>query len=163
MEFATRFNNKADRPAIVCGKGRTQQNFAKDCDINEIMKRYEKTGLVAHVNRFQGSYGDVTGALDFHSAQNAVIAATEAFMTLPARIRQKFANDPGAFLAFVEDPANEDKMRDMGLLPPAEPLAADPAAAASSVKQDATTKSAASDAGSATKASKGSPTQTSST
>ena len=112
------------------GKSRTQQNFKKECDINNIMAGYERTGLMSHVARFQGQYGDVTGAVDYHSAQNAVIQETEMFMTLPAAVRSKFANDPGAFLQFVEDPANEAEMRELGLLPPAKPNAGEPAPAA---------------------------------
>lgn len=39
----------------------------------------------------------------------------KSFMTLPASVRERFANDPGEFLKFAEDPANLDEMVDMGL------------------------------------------------
>ena len=38
------------------------------------------------------------------------------FMTVPAHIRAEFDNDPAKFLAFVQDDANTEKMREMGLL-----------------------------------------------
>ena len=122
----------SDLTGMFCQeKGRTQQNFVKECDINVLMAQSERNGIIDHFNRYRGEYADVTGTLDFHAAQNAVIAAAEAFMSLPARVRAKFANDPGAFLAFVEDPENEDEMREIGLLPPAKPEAGvEPAAAA---------------------------------
>ena len=130
-------------------KGRTQQNFVKECDINTLMAQYEKNGIIDHFNRYKGEYADVTGTLDFHAAQNAVIAAGEAFMSLPARVRAKFANDPGAFLAFVEDSANEDEMRELGLLPPAKPDAGDEPAAAPKAGAKASKSSAGEPAGDA--------------
>mgnify|MGYP000064304778 CR=1 FL=1 len=105
------------------GESLTQQSMAAETDINRIMKRYEKTGLLEHVNNYQGDYGDFTAAVDYHTALNQVMAARDMFMSLPASIRGEFANDPGLFLDFVEDPANRAKMEEMGLVP---------------VKQDAT-------------------------
>lgn len=92
-----------------------KQSFRDECDINNIMKKYEKTGLLDHVNQYQGQYADLTGIVDYHTALNQVIAAEEAFMTLPAGIRSRFDNDPGNFLAFVDDPNNEEEMIKMGL------------------------------------------------
>lgn len=98
------------------GTSMTKQEFVDECDINNIMAQYQKTGMVNHVSRFQGRYEDVTGAVPFHEAQNIVLAATDAFMSVPSSVRAEFDNDPGAFLAFVNDPANAEKMRKMGLL-----------------------------------------------
>ena len=41
----------------------TKQSFADECDINNIMKRYIKDGVVNHLNTYQGNYGDFTGAV----------------------------------------------------------------------------------------------------
>ena len=95
----------------------TQQAFVKDCDINGIMARYEKTGLLNHVAKYQGHYGDFSGPTDYHTAMNMVIAAREMFETLPSGLRKQFANDAGAFLQWANDPENEAAMREMGLLP----------------------------------------------
>ena len=81
------------------------------------MAKYEKTGLLAHVNRHKGNYGDFMQATDYHSAMNQIIAAGEAFMTVPASIRARCENDPGKFLEFVQNPDNEAEMRELGLLP----------------------------------------------
>ena len=90
--------------------------MSKDADINNIMKRYERTGLLDHVNQYQGDYGDYTNVpVDYHDALNFVRNSQEMFMTLPAAVRARFDNDPGAFLKFVEDPANADAMVEMGL------------------------------------------------
>lgn len=95
-----------------------QQSMKDETDINVIMAKYRKTGLLEHVNRYQGDYGDFTQAPEsYHDAYNRVLAADEMFLDLPAQIRSEFNNDPGAFLAFAENPANEDRMRELGLLP----------------------------------------------
>lgn len=97
------------------GSSLTQQNMAQDCDINRIMRRFEETGLLVHENRHPAAFGDFSGIVDYHSACNAVLAAEEAFGSLPARVRTKFANDPGAFLEWVEG-ASEEELAEYGLL-----------------------------------------------
>ena len=97
------------------GKSRTNQSMSKDADINNIMKRYEKTGLIEHTNQYQGDYGDFTQAMEYHEALNFVRASQEMFMTLPAPIRAEFDNDAGRFLSFVNDPKNAEAMIEMGL------------------------------------------------
>lgn len=98
-------------------EGMTQQSFREECDINILMSRYSYNDLLAHTAQFQGQYGDFTCIPDFQSACNAIAAANEMFMTLPANIRNHFENDPGQFLAFVDNPDNKVAMQDMGLLP----------------------------------------------
>lgn len=95
---------------------RTQQNFKEQCDVNEIMKRFERTNVLDHLSTYQGSYGDfIDVPQSFHEAVNQVLAAQDMFMTIPARIRAEFNNDPGQFLEFVSDPNNIDRMIEMGL------------------------------------------------
>lgn len=95
----------------------THQCFKDDCDVNNIMARWVKDGLVAHVNQYQGRYEDVSSAEDYHTSLTRVIAAQDAFDSLPATIRARFENDPGKFLDFVGDPSNVDEMDKLGLLP----------------------------------------------
>ena len=110
------------------GKGRTKQEFAKDCDINLIMEKYKRTGMIEHVKRYEGSYGSFLGGQDFQTAMFAVAQAREMFESLPAETRARFGNDPAAFLHFVEDEKNIDEMRELGLLevppeiPPEKPV-----------------------------------------
>lgn len=93
----------------------THQSFAKQTDINLIMARYQKTGIVEHLNVHNGEYGDYLSADDYHASVNAVLAAQDCFMSLPSSIRSRFENDPAKFLAFVDDPKNVDEMINMGL------------------------------------------------
>lgn len=101
-----------------------QQHDVPTCNINNIMDKYRKTGLLEHVNQFRGNYGDFTSAPTYHEAFNKLVEAQEMFMTLPANVRDKFANDPGLFLEYVSDENNQAGMEELGLLPkkaPAKP------------------------------------------
>ncbi len=109
------------------GETRAKQSMARETDINVIMAGYKQNGLLTHVNRHQGEYGEFT-VIDFHEAMNTIVSAERMFETLPSEIRTRFNNDPGLFLDYVDDPANAAGMREMGLLPPEEP-APDPAPA----------------------------------
>ncbi|AXL15479.1 internal scaffolding protein [Microviridae sp.] len=87
----------------------TQQHQKDETDVNKIMKRYVKTGVIDHVNRHEGHYGDVP-AHTYHEAMDQVIQANDMFQELPSRVRKRFENDPGKFLAFVQDPVNKDNL-----------------------------------------------------
>lgn len=94
----------------------THQAMAPECDINTIMKKYERTGVLEHRNNFEGQYGDFAdGPADYHESMNAVIAADEMFSTLPAKVRRRFHNDPGAFIEFATNPENQDELIKLGL------------------------------------------------
>lgn len=98
------------------GPSLTKQSHAKECDINQIMLKWQKTGMIDHRNVYQGQYGDFTNTPDdYHESMNAVISANEMFESLPAKIRLRFGNDPGQFLDFVGDPENADEMIKLGL------------------------------------------------
>lgn len=115
------------RVTIDCSEGdRTQQSFKDECDVNALMKKFERDGLLDHVNRLEGRYGDFGTGDDFHSSMIKVQAAQEMFMTLPAKLRAEFVNDAGAFLDWF-DGASEEDLREKGLLPPVKaPTAAQP-------------------------------------
>jgi len=99
----------------------TKQSFQDETNVNNIMAKYLQTGLLDHVNKHQGNYGDFINAPDYHTAMNRITAADQAFQTIPSDIRKKFANSASEFLEFVQNPENEDEMRELGLLPPAAP------------------------------------------
>jgi phage internal scaffolding protein len=100
---------------VPMGDSMTQQNFKKECDVNEILKKYQKTGLITHLNERQGAYENFVGYDDYHTSMNAVIEARDAFLDLPAHIRKRFGNDPAEFLEFVNQPGNMDEMIELGL------------------------------------------------
>lgn len=93
----------------------TKQAMRDACDINRIMKRYQKTGLIEHVKQ-GGTYGDFTDVKSYHEAMNQVLAANEAFMTLAAELRARFNNDPSKMIEFLTDPANIKEAEELGLI-----------------------------------------------
>ena len=87
-----------------------------ECDINVLMKKYEKTGMLDHIVRYKGQYADVTHGMDYQAAIHTIMEADEMFSSLPAAVRDKFDNSPAEFLKFVENPENHDEMAELGLL-----------------------------------------------
>lgn len=102
--------------------GRTDSVNAEKMDVNYIVRQAQKNGFMPEPQHPQ-TFMDVSAIDDFQTAQNQVIAAEEAFMTIPATIRAEFENNPGKFLEFALNPENEEAMRDMGLLNPLPPVA----------------------------------------
>ena len=92
-----------------------QQQFRDECDINTILERFNVTGQLP-VSPLEPQFGDFSGIRDYHTALNAVLDAQESFDALPARVRERFANDPAAFVDFCLDVANRDEMKALGLI-----------------------------------------------
>jgi len=94
----------------------TKQGDLKDCDINSIFKRYERTGQLPDLIAKDGRYGDFSAVPDYQAACDIVNRAREQFDALDVHVRNRFANDPVKFLEFVSDPKNIDEIEKMGLL-----------------------------------------------
>jgi len=116
ISFKTAYGKRVPVRFATTGYSLTDQSMAPECDINKIMLRWQKTGVLEHRNTFEGQYGDfINVPQDYHSAMNQVIEAEEMFSSLPAKLRKRFGNDPGAYLDFVADPENSDELVKMGL------------------------------------------------
>lgn len=102
----------------------TREEFAPECDINTLMSRFEKTGVLTHINRSEPQYLDLSDVPDLQRSMEILSNAENAFMSLSAQIRAKFDNDPMKFVEFAQNPDNLDAMRGLGL---AEPLKPEPA------------------------------------
>lgn len=94
----------------------TVQSSKDECDINRIMEKYEKTGAVTHLAKRSGIYGDFSELTDYQGMLDKVMFAQDAFMTLPAAVRTRFRNDPGALLEFLQDSKNRDEAVRLGLI-----------------------------------------------
>jgi len=113
VSLATGFSS--DLPSL------TQQQFKEECDINNIALRFGLTGQMP-VGVRMPTYGDFTGVEDYQSALDAIMSAERSFMQLPPQVRERFGNDPQAFVAFCSDPANKDEAQALGLVDaPTEP------------------------------------------
>lgn len=93
----------------------TEQAHKDICDINKIIARFDKQGVLTHVNKFEAQFGDMTGG-DYKSMSDQVINAKYMFDQLPSIIRNEFDNDPGKLLEFMENPENRDRAIEIGLI-----------------------------------------------
>ena len=101
-------------PGSPKGSTGAKQSFKDECDINLIMARYQRTGAIDHVTKHQPNYGYAT-SMEFTEAMQTVAYGQTMFNELPSTIRTKFDNDAAQFLDYVQDPANEDQLADLGL------------------------------------------------
>lgn len=96
----------------------TKQSHKDECDIHNILRQYSRTGVIEHIAKGKASYEHLPDALDYQEALYIQHQAAEVFAQLPAAVRDSFRNDPGLFLAAFQDPAQEARLRDLGLLNP---------------------------------------------
>lgn len=98
----------------------TKQEFRDSTDINNILSKYQKTGVIEHYNTHKADYG-FANSITFTEAEQLVARAESMFEELPSQARVRFDNDPGKFLDFVDnldpdDPVARDQMVELGLL-----------------------------------------------
>ncbi len=105
------------RPRLKCGPGRTKQSFRDATDINKIVARFERTGLLEHVNKNPGTYADVSNLRDYPSALRLIKRGNDLFDALPSNLRSRFDNDPARLISFLDDPKNKEEAIKLGLLP----------------------------------------------
>lgn len=109
------YDDQRVKVLVETGKSMTKQAHKDECDINRIMAKYQKTGVITHVAKYAMEYGDATD-IDYQTALNTVIEAQRMFADLPSSVRRKFDEDPAEFLAFVQNPENVEEMRELGLV-----------------------------------------------
>lgn len=99
----------------------TKQSHKQECDINNILSQYKKTGLIHHITSLQPTFTDLPDEIDYQHAQNTLLQAQEAFAALPSSVRDRFGNDPALFLGAFQDETQAEYLREMGLLKPLKP------------------------------------------
>lgn len=99
-------------PVVDYSDGRTKQSFKDSCDINYILRKAQRAGGLSHLQTYQGEYGDFS-EFDFFDAQVKLARAKEIFHALPFEIKKEFNQDPAAFFAFANDPANNGRLGEL--------------------------------------------------
>ena len=110
MKFRTLYDEDYDPEefaTVVEGESATKQSFKDECDINNIMAKFEKTGVLEHVNNWEAEYGFIDGAT-FQDYQLQVAKAKTMFEELPAKTRERFGNDPAKFLDYFDGEKKPD-------------------------------------------------------
>lgn len=94
----------------------TQQQFADECDINNIVRSAVKTGNTQIFTPDQRAvYLDCSYSGDYQSAVEFINTVDDDFYSQPAKLRDAFDNNPDKYAQFVLNPANFDKAVEMGL------------------------------------------------
>lgn len=131
--FRTRFTERLS-PQLMCTEEerRTKSEFKDECDINAIMKRYHKTGIMpVSAKQAAGRFGDFSQIPDFAEMQARIFAAEEMFAALPADVRKEFHNDPGQFIAASQTKEGRALLVELGLgkeaITASQPASASPA------------------------------------
>ncbi len=113
------FSRNRHRVSLDCGSVEvTKQSHKQECDIHTILRQYQKTGIITHLSNVPAVYADLPAVADYQEALNTLNAAEAAFADLPSSIRESFHNDPERLLAALNDPAQADKLRELGVLKP---------------------------------------------
>lgn len=118
QKIVRREDGSLDVSTINDDPSMTQQQFSAECDINNIMKKYDNTGLITHLAKRPAMYGDFSQITDYQEMLETIRYADEAFMTLSAEARQRFENDPQKLLNFLQDSKNYDEGVKLGFLKP---------------------------------------------
>lgn len=109
------------RPGRVDDMGKplytTEQSPKDICDINNIIRNYDKNGVILHVSKIEARYGDLSG-LDFKEMQDKVAKAKSMFEELPSKIRGRFLNDPSELIKFMDNPDNREEAIKLGIINP---------------------------------------------
>lgn len=104
------------------------QSFKDECDYNNVLAKWQNSGLITHINPSQPIYADVSNMGDYRSALELIRSAQSSFDALPASVRDRFDNDPAKLLSFLEDPSNRDEAVKLGLALETSPAVEKPSA-----------------------------------
>lgn len=104
-----------DDPTVCKEKSLARQSDFESSDINAIMRRYEKTGVLPLDTR-EAVFTDVSGIGSYRDALEVMQKASEGFLALSPAIREKFLNDPVVFLDFASKPENRAELEKLGVL-----------------------------------------------
>lgn len=108
-----------DDPGIVFTEpSLTHQSFLEECDYNNVLAKWQKSGLITHINPAVPTYEDVSAFVDYQSSLELIRSAQEQFLALPSHVRDRFENDPAKLISFLQDPANAAEAAKLGLINP---------------------------------------------
>lgn len=95
---------------------KTDQSFKREVDVNRIMDRARKGGVITHLRRSQGVYADISKVPDLAGAFSLVESVSSAFADLPSELRDAMRNDPRNLPAFMEDARNFETLVKYGII-----------------------------------------------
>ena len=113
-----KFRSAYDKPvrvAIDCqDPSLTQQSDKDKADIKKIIAKYDKTGLILHVNKMEARFEDVSEVKDLKVTSDIIRNAESDFNMLPSDVRKEFDNDMYKFYEALE--SGDQRLVDFGLV-----------------------------------------------
>lgn len=94
------------------GVSMTEQHHARACDINAIMAKYIKTGVIEHISKYEPTFADVS-QLDFKQALDTVCRVESEFYDLPAFVRDHYDNDPQNYINAITTPEGLKELKSL--------------------------------------------------
>lgn len=85
--------------SVKCGVSRTKK-ISVEHDINKLISKYQKTGMLPVTNGREGVFIDVSNFGDFFESQNRVNDLLNSFNQLPSKVRRRFRGNPQEFVEF---------------------------------------------------------------
>lgn len=107
------FMEFGEHPEKDYSDGRTKQAFKDETDIDTILGKFKASGVISHMEKFESTYGDFGGDVDFATSMNHVMKGQAVFDALPAEVRNEFHNKPGDFFAYVNDSNNVGRLDEL--------------------------------------------------
>ena len=89
----------------------TVQDQHDSTEINRILDRFQRTGLIEHVNKNQAQYGEFS-QYSYHENLNMIHTIQESFDELPSQVRKQFENDPQKWIEYLGNPDAISDMKD---------------------------------------------------
>lgn len=106
----------SDETSFVCeGESMTHQEFKEESDINTIIDRFGIGENPIEAQKWVTNVDIADAPNNYQDVMNQLNEARDQFMSIPARIRSQFDNDPAKFVDFVSDSSNIDEMIRLGL------------------------------------------------
>ena len=95
---------------------RTEQSHRDACDVNKLVARYEKTGVLPQVADRKCWYGDFSNVKDYQVALNQLNNAQILFDNLSVKVRNRFDNDVSKLLSFLDKKSNLAEAIELGII-----------------------------------------------
>ena len=118
--FFTNYNPAPKVYAENAEPSKTLQQFKDEADINVLIGRYMRTGfyynpLTTPTAKRAPQFGDYSALGDFQEQQQQILDIYDHFASLPAKVRERFSNNPAFFVEFAGNPDNVAECVKLGI------------------------------------------------
>lgn len=100
-----------------------KQSFKDEVDVNNVVARFERTGVLPEPRGGEPLYLDVAEFPSYQEAMARVREVESFFAGLPAETREAFDNDAVAFADWAMDEKNLEAAKQLGVQPVETPVA----------------------------------------